>query len=125
GKKARDGLDRFMPADKEPYTVLRFEKNRFFGGPAAYRPQGKDPELKKYLDEYVKGQDFDKILAPGEELTTFVCTDPSDPDLMPAVNKYKGDLLWRVHVRRGTVTVEGRRIPCTAVIGVKFSTADI
>jgi hypothetical protein len=121
GKNAPDGLARWMPADKEPYTMLEVGGERFYGGPAGYRPPGKT----EYENEYVIGQDFDEILEPGKELTTFVCTDAQDPKLLQSVQKFKGTMLWRVQVRRGSIMVEGRRKPCTAVIGVEFTADDI
>jgi hypothetical protein len=126
GQRAADGLERWMPADKEPYTRLEVGRSRFYGGAAAFRPPGTDRD-QRYLDEYVQGQDYDEILEPGKELTTFVCTDgdADDRSLLKAVNDCKEKMLWRVQVRRGSVTVEGKRIPCTAVIGVEFTPADI
>ncbi len=126
GTRVRDGLRRWMPPDKEPYTMLEIGGNRFYGGPAGFRPPGKDPELLNYENEFVKGQEaFENILAPGKEMKTFVCTDPEDPKLMATLDGFRGEMRWRVQVRRGAVTIEGRRIPCTAVIGVDFTASDI
>ena len=36
-----------------------------------------------------------------------------------------GDLLWRVQLRRGLIDHKGRRLPATAVIGVRFNSADL
>ncbi len=116
----------WMPPDEEPYTMLELGTKRFYGGPAAYRPPVKGKALGDfYPNEFIKGQDFDKILEPGQSMDTFICTDPQDRQLTAALSKYDGDLRWRVQVRRGSVTIEGRRIPCTAVIGVDFSTSEI
>ena len=37
-------------------------------------------------------------------MTTFVCTDPENPDIDRQLARHKGEtLLWRVQVRRGSM----------------------
>jgi hypothetical protein len=38
---------------------------------------------------------------------------------------YKGQLLWRVQVRRGRYEYRGRRLPAAAVVGVAFDSRDV
>jgi hypothetical protein len=57
-------------------------------------------------------------------METFVCTDGFDAKAAEAVEGYHGPLLWRVHVRRGLVHVNGHDKPAGAVIGVEFTDAD-
>jgi hypothetical protein len=108
-----------------PYTYLQVGEQRFYGGPAGFYDLDLDPANKSgNANEYIVGQDF-KLLKPGEEMETFICTDPTNPDLQKAIAKHEEGFLWRVQVRRGSVMNEGRRIPCTAVVGVPFTKADI
>ncbi len=109
-----------------PFTSLEVGADRFYGGPTPWKPRGGG----RFTDpaEVVVGQNFDRELKPGEEMTTFVCTDPED-DVLRAVAAYSGRLLWRVQVRRGLVrwtTSRGveREDPATAVVGVEFGAAD-
>ena len=85
----------------------------------------KPAEIKSALDQYVVGQELERELKPGEEMETFICTDPEDKRLEEALRRHKGALLWRVQLRRGSVVHGDRRIPCTAVIGVEFESSDI
>jgi DNA-directed RNA polymerase subunit RPC12/RpoP len=112
---------RWSSADP-PYTQLIVGKQHFYGGPTGWANRRL---LEKYLNEYVKGQECDRALKPGEELETFVCTDPENKRLRKALEHYHGNLEWRVQLRRGVVDVKGRRVPAGVVVGVEFSDKDI
>jgi hypothetical protein len=103
-----------------PYTVLLMGLRRFFGGPIAW---GRRPK------ETVEKQDLDRELMPGDEMETFVCTNPED-GAAAALEHYQGPLTWRVQLRRGLVrwrTAKGvtREDPATADVGVDFTAAEV
>lgn len=103
-----------------PYTYLELKTDpptRFYGGPVEWRPGERDREV-------IEDQQAGKQLRPGEELTTFVCTDPED-QAGRSFQDFHGPCVWRVHLRRGLVKVRGRDWSATAVIGVTFTDADI
>ncbi|MFL5241711.1 MAG: hypothetical protein ACJ8FY_06355 [Gemmataceae bacterium] len=102
-----------------PYTYLHVGDHQFYGGPLSMSDV-RDHQLR------VAGQDLDEQLRPGEEFTTFICTDPDDP-LKKALDACRDSdpLLWRVQVRRGLVRVNDRDVSATAVIGVQFSRQSI
>jgi hypothetical protein len=113
---------RYWPKDQfesnMPFTYLEAEGppvRRFYGGPDLSPRQT------------VEGQELDAVLRPGESVTTFVCTDPDDPDNAVArlLASYHGPLLYRVRVRRGLVQLHGKEASATAVIGVEFTAADV
>lgn len=113
------------PSNDVPYTYLEIGKDRFYGGPGGFYDLDLDKFNKHgYMNEYVVGQDFDTQLKPGEELKTFICTDPEDPKLRKALDTYKGKVTWRIQVRRGSIVYADRRIPVSAVIGVEFDDED-
>jgi S-adenosylmethionine hydrolase len=101
-----------------PYSFLDIGAKRVFGGALDWQA-GRSAERRESID----GQNY-KLLAPGEELTSLVCTDP-DAKVEQLLSGYNGPLLWRVQVRRGLVPVRGRDVSASAVVGVTFSTADI
>jgi hypothetical protein len=110
-----------------PLTVLEVGSQRFIGGPAKWVPLVRKRDNKDRR-EWVEGrQNQPKLLAPGESLETIICTDGNNAVLEKAVATHKGDCLWRVHVRRGPVAVEGRDtlIPATTLVGVEFKGDDI
>jgi hypothetical protein len=112
------------------YTLLEMGERKFIGGPlkwvslsAAKNPNNRTPV------EYVYKQVVNQELKPGEEMTTFVCTNPDDK-AAKALDGYQGPLLWRVQLRRGLVgwtTKKGvqREDSATAVVGVEFTAADV
>jgi hypothetical protein len=113
---------------KEPWTFLEPLGTgvRFFGGPATWRPETSS-EDERIRREWVEGRT--KVLPyvePGEELTTFICTDGTE-DLQKTIQQHKGQYRWRVHVRRGPVEVPGRPapVPVSTIIGVEFDARDI
>jgi hypothetical protein len=103
-----------------PYTILFMGDRKFYGGPIPWHGAHR---------ETVEGQDLDRELLPGDEMETFICTDPDD-GAVRALEGYKGPLTWRVQVRRGLVkwrTPKGleREDPATAVVAVDFNAADV
>lgn len=115
------------PAGIMPYTFLTLGDKRFFGGPLDWQPHntGKGDRFRE-ARMLVVGQDHDKELGPGEDMTTFVCTDPQDKATAALdKSKDKGPYLWRVQVRRGLVQVGDRELSATAVVGVEFNRADV
>jgi hypothetical protein len=100
---------------RRPYAQLQMGAFIFHGGPIEWSP-GRPRET-------IEGQTH-RILRPGEEVTTFICTDDRE-----AVGKflaaYDGPILWRVQFRRGLVSVRDREVPATAVIGVEFFARDV
>jgi hypothetical protein len=107
-----------LSSGKKPYSFLDIGKDRLWGGPLPWNPARQAEER-----DTIAGQQH-KILQPGEQLTTLVCTDPRDHVTRLLAN-YQGSLLWRIQVRRGLVQVGGREYPATAVIGVHFKDTDI
>lgn len=119
----------------EPFTRLLAGNKTFVGGPTAWseRDSGRAVGL---IREYAVarhwqtgqevGQEFDRKLKPGEEMETFVCTDPEFHDIAAARQSVgRQPLLWQVQLRRGSVVYAGRRVPVTAVIGVTFTFKDV
>jgi len=105
------------PFGAMPYSFLTMGKQRFFGGPIDYN---RKPRL------LVVGQEQDKMLGPGEVMTTFICTDPEDK-AVETLRRMKdtGPFLWRVQVRRGLVKVNDHEVSASAVVGVEFSRSDV
>jgi hypothetical protein len=103
---------------KKPYTFLDIGTHRLWGGPLPWKP-GQPPEERTLIE----GQEF-KVLQPGEQLTTFICTDPED-QVGRLLTSFQGTLLWRIQVRRGLVQVGEREYPATGVVGVRFRVAEI
>jgi hypothetical protein len=101
-----------------PYGFLTVDKKNYFG-PLDWQPRGLNRSRV-----VVKGQDHNTELKPGEEMTTFLCTDPEDR-VPAALKKAKGPFLWRVQVRRGLVKVGDKEVSATAVVGVPFNTQDV
>jgi hypothetical protein len=114
------------PTDHKPYTYLEMGDRKFYGGPLDWLPLNRAAEGHI---QYVQGQIVNQELKPGEEMTTFVCTNPEE-HVVRALENYSGPLLWRVQLRRGLVrwtTRDGkeREDPATAVIGVAFTAGDV
>ena len=115
-------------AEQPPLTLLElFEPGRtirFFGGPAEYHPPPAKNSNARPPEE-VEGANTSRVLHPGEEVETFVCTDGDDKTAVDAVENYRGKLLWRVHLRRGIITVDAHHlVPVSSVIGVEFTDDD-
>jgi hypothetical protein len=115
-------------AKTKPYTFLEVGPARFYGGAVDRPTRGRRDEFGPGPGpgEYVEGQEnYDRVLDPGKEMTTSVCTDPENTRVLDAVHKYKGTMLWRVEVRRGLVQVGKREVPACAVVGVEFNRDDV
>ena len=117
-----DYFDRKVPAGSvPPFTCLELDPDlRFYGGPTTW--SASTGPIKK-LESKVADRKI-ITLAPGGEDETFVCTDGNDEKLAEILKDYKGDLFWRVHVRCGPVSYDGKLVAATAVVGVKFSDSD-
>ena len=100
-------------------TQLEVSNKRFFGGPAPWYPRGSKKENQRR--EWVEGRQTNATLNPGEETTTFVCTDGDDARVIQAATNYQGTMLWRVQLRRGLVPVRNKEVSATAVVGVEFT----
>ncbi len=107
-----------IASGKKPYTGLNIGRDHLWGGPLPWTA-GPQPEER----DTIAGQQY-KMLQPGEQLTTLVCTDPQD-HVGRLLASYRGHLIWRVQVRRGLVQVHEREVSTTAVIGVQFKDTDI
>jgi hypothetical protein len=130
-------LDRFFTrwwkasgsGEVPPFTILEMGSKKFYGGPIKWAPSVGEEEQRREAIETIIGQDLDRELKPGEEMTTFICTDPAD-HAVKALASYQGPLLWRVQVRRGLVkwrTSRGsdREDPATTVVGIDFHAQDV
>ena len=123
----------FKPMD--PYFDLRWKENKDetnLGMPFTYLTVGDQrffgPNSLADIDDNhvtLAGQHFDKELKPGDEMSTFVCTDWEDP-VKQAVESASGPMLWRVQVRRGLVQIPDKgEYSATAVIGVEFTREEV
>jgi hypothetical protein len=65
----------------------------------------------------LKGENLDRELVPGQVLETFVPTTPEQIDSL------SGDLVWRVHFRKGYNRTSFRGV--TTLIEVLFNRSDI
>ncbi len=112
------------------YTILERGDRKFYGGPLTWIAQAVAKRADSHANiEYVYQQVVNQELKPGEEMTTFICTNPAD-HAVKALDGYQGPLLWRVQLRRGLVkwtTKAGveREDSATAVVGVEFTAADV
>jgi hypothetical protein len=104
--------------DSKPYMFLEIAGQRYYGGALPWSPGVRLEERP-----IIEGQVF-QLLQPGEQLSTLVCTDP-DAEIGKALSGFRGELVWRVQLRRGLVRASEREVPATAVIGVQFASADI
>jgi hypothetical protein len=101
-----------------PYTFIEMGKRRFYGGPLFWKPGQPDDGR-----ETIEGEQY-RELKPGEIMATVICSDPED-HLGDFLEIYHGALLWRVQLRRGLVSVRGREVSATAVIGVRFTDREV
>lgn len=113
-----------------PLTQLEIgSRYRCYGGPASWYPRGDRSNNQR---QWIKGRhERAERLGPGEEKEMFVCTDGDDDKAVALLfggksgEPYHGSFLWRVRVRRGLVRFQDKDYPATAVIGVRFTDADI
>lgn len=121
------------PVGPPPLTLLEAgPRRRYYGGPATWRPHRPSPREEGDPPEFVYRFEgpkpvrnpIDRPLDPGQSVELFVCTDGDDP-AVAELARYRGDLLWRIHVRRGLVRVQDQDVPAAAVVGVAFTDRDI
>ena len=129
-------MDRFFARSRPgleaipQYTILEVGDRKFYGGPLKWVSLADAARPGSHANiEYVDQQVVNEELKPGDEMTTFVCTNP-DEHALKALDSYEGRLTWRVQLRRGLVrwtTKDGveREDPATAVVGVEFTAADV
>jgi hypothetical protein len=120
--------DRASPSLSPQYTLLEMGERKFYGGPLKWLSLVAARDKRSHI-EFVEKQGVNRELKPGEEMTTFVCTNPDD-HAVEALENYQGPLLWHVQLRRGLVkwtTKNGveRDDPATAVVGIEFTAADV
>jgi phage FluMu protein Com len=116
-------------SEQPPLTILELVEAartiRFFGGPAEYHPPPPPNNIHASLPQEVEGDHASHVLRPGEEMETFVCTDGDDKAAVDAVENHHGKLLWRVHLRRGVITLDSHHlVPVSSVVGVEFTDDD-
>jgi hypothetical protein len=107
------------PNDK-PYTLVDTGGKKFFGGAIEFVTESGSAE-RDWLD----GQEEQpRPLGPGESRETVFVTNPRE-GVFDAIQKSKGQAVWRIQVRRGLVPYQGTEIPASAVVGVAFTAADV
>ncbi len=115
-------------SEQPPLTILELldpaQTVRFFGGPALYHPQTRSGNNSE-PPEAMAGANTASVLHPGETMETFVCTDGDDKAAVAAVENFRGKLMWRIHLRRGIITVDANHlVPVSSVVGVEFTDDD-
>lgn len=117
---------RWTPGQPKPYTFLELGPKKFFGGALDWELTARKPGSKGAAREYIQGQEFDnQPLQPGDKRSTVVCTDPNNAEVLKAVQKNPGPMLWRVRLRRGLARYNDREVCVSAVVGVEFTARDI
>lgn len=115
------------PSKEDPYaplTQIELGSSIFPGGPAHWEPRYTDQRIPLGASrrEWVEGrQNLEPELSPGKEMESIVCTDGNNEKLVEAIAKNDGPFLWRVHLRRGLTTHQGKEYPRTAVVGIQFN----
>jgi hypothetical protein len=100
-------------------TGLTVGKQTWWGGAIAW------PFPSRVARIYEEAQEADAApLKPGESREYVVFTNAAQ-QVIRAVKDAKDAMLWRVQVRRGRITFEGRDVPVTAIIGVEFKPSDV
>ena len=99
-----------------PYTFLDTGKEQLYG---AYLEWWKMKDGKK--ERMPRGYN----LGPGETMLIQVISNDKYRKQVKAAAKSQEPLLWRVHVRRGFVSVNNKSVSATAVVGVEFTAKEI
>ncbi len=107
-------------AGDDPITRIVVDRKVMFAGGAIQWPFG--DRVKRRLE--VQQQNDYLPLRPGESREYVVFTDVR-PEVVRTVEGTKGEMEWRVQVRRGPIEYRGREVPVTAIIGVEFTAADV
>jgi hypothetical protein len=103
---------------------------RFFGGPAKWRRRGSGGALTsiervcRLVGDEPISNNIDQLLEPGQAVEHFVCIDGDDARV-EELEQFRGEFLWRVHLRRGLVQVLDKEVPAAAVVGVIFRKREI
>jgi hypothetical protein len=87
------------------FTFLQFGGQRVYGGRLAWQRAASG------------------VLDPGEERTVVLTTLPRDAGKIRQLTDYRGQVLWRLEVRRGLVQIQEKFVSATAVVGVEFDVA--
>lgn len=103
----------------QPITRLVVGKRTFYGGEIEWPL----PALFKKKSEVQQGNDA-VALKPGES-REYVIFSAASTDLIKTAEAEKGQLQWRVQLRRGLIDYRGKEVPVTAVIGIDFKASDI
>jgi hypothetical protein len=120
--------------DPMPDAFLRYTGGGLAGNkPYTFLALGPAPDqciYGAYLERLAtpprQGRSFDGVLRPGEEEVVQLRTDRKYKNrLERGLDGRRGEILWRVHVRRGFVLVKGRDVSATAVVGVRIDPAAI
>ncbi len=120
--------------DPMPDAFVRYSGNPLAGNkPYTFLALGPDPNdyiYGAYLERLAtpdrNGRPFDGVLRPGEEETVQLRTDSKfRARLERGLDRPRGEILWRVHVRRGFVPVRGKDVSATAVVGVRIDPSAI
>ncbi|MCI0458661.1 MAG: hypothetical protein L0Z62_16995 [Gemmataceae bacterium] len=100
-------------SEMKPYTFLKVEDSAAYGGyvEPVTMPQRKGPPSG--------------VLYPDEQAVVKLRTYPRYTKVIQRLDRYRGEVLWRVQVRRGFVPVQGKDVSATAVIGVRIDSSAI
>jgi hypothetical protein len=89
------------------FSFLEFGNQRVYGGKLTWTKPGSAP--------------FNGVLGPGEEMTVNLTTPVKGAETLRKLGEHRGNVLWRLEVRRGIVEVHGKPVSATAVIGIEFN----
>jgi hypothetical protein len=105
--------------EPKPGTTLEVGKEKFRGGAIPWPPS------ERLTGEFEVAQQGDATpLKPGESRDYVVFT-ATDGRIVKVVKDAPEPMLWRVQLRRGLVSVRGKDVPVTAIIGVEFNASDV
>jgi hypothetical protein len=105
--------------EARPGTSLEVGKQVYRGGAIAW------PWSDKIAREYEAAQEGDATPLKPKETREYVVFTAADPKIVREVKGTGEPLLWRVQVRRGLISVGGKDVPVTAIIGVEFRSSDV
>jgi hypothetical protein len=100
------------PHSRKPYSFVEIGRNHLY-----------NPSLEwKETPPRLGGPPFNGVLGPGEEVTVLLRTPDKKgyADLVNNLERSQGEVVWRLHVRRGFVQVKGNDVSATAVVGVRI-----
>jgi hypothetical protein len=115
---------KWKPGRPKPYTFLEIGGQRFYGGPLA-RHQA-FPAADSSGEDLIQGQEDDQLpLEPGQARRTVISSDPHDRQILAQFAQESKNCQWRVHLRRGLVSTRDGEVSATAVVGVRFNSAEV